>query len=311
MLKLRLLLIIFVQLPLAYGRGDMPTRMMQNLLKKSEVQHKCHDLDMDADQTHLQSHHKVVNTDFFEATIDCEFTCGNNKIQGRAINAEFRPLSFGLYEGDGSSNQKIMWRSLGSTIDLWSKNQCLNAAKQECADFKNFKVNSITSGDWLYRGDYNCQRKDVVYSPFDEQFNLKNAGLPTYKLNPSPIFSGQALTTPPTKNSRSISEAKASSYILEPNQGKCTKRAKAYTCFGDCVYESKTKAWNETLITPEYLGDYAVDLCLDDFLQEFAKVSSKSEKEFLCQKISWEIFQSAKSMGTSCASFRFDLSCPF
>jgi hypothetical protein len=299
------------------GEPLMATSIVKNLNVNAPA-HKCHQI-APMSKTILDGRvvNKVVNTDYFEATVECEFQCPKKKTQIKNVKQKFEPLKLGLFEGDGTSNDKILWRSLGTTLEVWSKQICLKEAKASCRDIEDFKVKKISSGNWSVSGSYSCQRKDTIYSPFDEQFQLEHVGAPNYfdfrkhDLN----FSGISKNEVPSSLSQFLPESlksqEAQKYVLEENAGDCKKRANVYTCFGDCVFQKDKKSpWNETLATNEYYGDYKVDVCLDEFAHLFHKKISNAESDLLCHQLIWEIFRRSNAMGTSCAAFRYDYQCP-
>lgn len=273
--------------------------MPKNILKQTGFEkHLCHS------QEPISSN-KRVNTDYFMAQINCEIACKESPIIEEKINREFRPLEIGLYEGDGSSPYKIIWRSLGTALNIWSQEMCIEHARKKCLEIKEFKVTKISSGDWQYSGDYDCQRKDITDSPFDDKYKLNNSGQSKYHLGGSlEIENKTRWLTQKNKNLAHL--------ISNKPIEKCQKNANVSTCFGDCVFESdNNQLWRETLTTPSPLGEDHFSICLDDYSHLFKNEISNSEKKYLCQKIIWEILFRTKNSGTSCASFRFDFNCPF
>jgi hypothetical protein len=64
------------------------------------------------------------------------------------------------------------------------------------------------------------------------------------------------------------------------------------------------------LATTEPLGDYKVEVCLDEFASEIKVKKTKSEKNLVCHKLIWEVFMKTGITGTSCMAFRYDYECP-
>lgn len=248
----------------------------------------------------------------------------------KVLTRSFNPVEHGLSPGDGSSEHKIIWRYLGTTIDLWSHEQCYKLAKSECSQIKTFDVSKVTSGDWIMDAEYSCLNTETIYSPFDDGLNLvqKTGIAPKYKYDSAYDFSfDRPLAAVELSNylPRDIEQKKLDELFIEsdrhfgmrlPNWDekklKCKKMAKVSTCFGDCIFEVEGREhWRESISTAGYLGDYKTNICLDSFKESFDKLSTKIEKRHLCHKLIWEIFRRSKALGTSCAAFRFDYSCPY
>ena len=93
------------------NHGDSYSQKANTKLKS----HKCHEIG-DIQKKVLSSREitNSVNTDYFMADVECEYKCGKRIITG-TITERFDPESLGLSAGDGTSDQKIIWRSLGTT----------------------------------------------------------------------------------------------------------------------------------------------------------------------------------------------------
>lgn len=296
------------------GKPIMATAILKKANTKLKA-HKCHEIG-DIQKKVLSSREitNSVNTDYFMADVECEYKCGK-RVKTGTITERFDPESLGLSAGDGTSDQKIIWRSLGTTLDVWSKKKCYQLASKKCKRVKDFKVKKISSGNWSHKGEYNCQRTDVVYSPFDEQFKLNNKGKAHYNDflelydydspgydQPSPLSN----YLPKGLKSKDVQK-----YILEEGQADCKNKAMVSTCFGDCIFQKdNNSSWNEVLLTNEYYGDYKLEICMDSFEKQFKAQTSKAGKDLVCHKLIWEIFRRANITGVSCAAFRYDYQCP-
>lgn len=296
------------------GKPLMATAILKKANTKLKA-HKCHEID-DIQKDVLSSREiaNPVNTDYFIANIKCKYKCGS-RTKTETVSERFEPEKLGLFAGDGSSEQKILWRSLGTTLDVWSKKKCYQLATKECKSVKDFKVKKISSGNWSHKGEYNCQRTDVVYSPFDEQFKLNNRGQSQYIAFSKPFDYRNPEYDQPSPLSnylpKGLKNKDVQKYILEEGEGECKKRAKVSTCFGDCIFQKdKNSPWNEVLLTNEYYGDYKVEVCMDSFEKEFKAQSSKAGKDLVCHQLIWEIFRRSNITGVSCAAFRYDYECP-
>jgi hypothetical protein len=310
-----ILLISSVFTAFAHNLGEplMATRILKNLDSNANMsQHKCHE-EPPAQKNKFDDRiiSKVVNTSYFNATVECEIKCRNKKIISKNVYQKFEPQKQGLSEGDGSTQNKILWRSLGTTLDLWSKKICQAEADKNCDAIEDFQVKKISSGTWSMTGSYNCQRQETIYSPFDEQFDLDNKPKTTL-LKVDDKFSNKEWNPSfYTYLPKTMNQSEAKKYILSEESGSCKKRAKIFTCFGDCVFQNeKQLSWNETLMTVEHFGSYQVEICLDDFAHVFQKKQSKAQSDLVCHQLIWEIFRTSNALGTSCAAFRYDYQCP-
>jgi hypothetical protein len=305
--------------PEKLGRPLMYEKTVETMFSKQEA-HICHSSDDLNDKDKTKEPLSKVNTDYFNARIACEYKCKGEKNKYTEVKDTFRPLELSLFEGDGSSKEKILWRSLGITLTTWAEDNCYLMAKANCSDdqIKKIKVNKITSGNWSWDAELNCSQKKIIYSPFDEQFKLDNLGFTTYKpfetsITPSFNFT---LGNPQRADNNSMAEffrTKSRSEIMSYFESKeCKKPIKVHTCFGDCIWETdqKNKLWTETLATTEYLGEDKFTICGDDLetnLQD--RKASKAVRELKCKKYIWEYMRKTEMMGGSCAAIRFESNC--
>jgi hypothetical protein len=303
---------------LTLGEPLMPQNVLKKVMSKAENDlvngHQCHNFKelfkKDAAQNLIGS----KNTDYFTAKVECEISCGK-KAELIEHTADFVPHQLGLYQGDGTSDQKIIWRSLAHTIDVWSKQVCADlsqdADKFKCQHPVEFKVTSIRSGEWEFRPKLDCKRRDVVLSPFDDKVKLDNPYKEKYSYQRPNGYLDYAGSDWAKEIKLTDRNQVIDKYIDYEGNKKCQHRAKVETCFGDCVFDGEGKKWIETLITPEYLGDDKFDICLDDFASKFESIKSESLKDFNCHKLIYEVLMRAEATGTSCAAFRYNYTCPF
>jgi hypothetical protein len=308
---------VFAEHPL--GTPAMAKRMFQAQMKvvKAPLCHSSSDVSL------TKNTKSKVNTDYFNAKVSCTYKCKSSEdVNKETIESKFEPRLLSLYEGDGSSTDKVLWRSLAVTIVTWSKDLCLKAALKKCRKIENinsFNFDKIQSGDWEFDGVLNCQREDTVYSPFEEKFNLDNSGKRLYQpfqTNSNPDTSNLTPSFPaPSKNKLSefITEYDSKTALISQiNKPDCVKSVKVDACFGDCVWETdnKNNLWSETISTNKPLGTDSMSICMDTLKNKFEfKGLSQEVKQFQCEKFVWEFMRKTESMGSSCASMRTKVDC--
>lgn len=249
----------------------------------------------------------------FNANISCAITCTGKEKVSRTTQKRFSPTDHGLFSGDGSSNEKTIWRSLGITLNTWSKVNCLELASKECGKLEKIsdvEVSEVSSGTWSYKGDLDCSSKDLVLSPFDHAQKL--AGY--QRTNDNILFSDYL--TPLFKEESSTLYAhnlnkKEANDLIYYNKSDCKHPIKIYACFGDCVWsEPGQKQWTETLATPEFLGSDNFNICADNYIKNIAHTShSKAVKQIKCEQFVWEVIRKSNSTGESCAALRLEADC--
>lgn len=313
---MKLVLSFVFLLPLCFAKDTRKPKMAQMILKdllspkaKSQVSYGCFKASSQND--FFQEKKSIKITDYFDAKVNCEVKCMGSSSQSITITNEFNPAYLGLFEGDGSSDKKIMWRSLGHTIQVWSKDQCSQAAAAKCKEVESFKFKNVSSGTWKMDSIYNCKESKLISSPFAIEEKVS-------KKEKSRLVNEMILHT------TNIQETVLSSYIKEKltyqsgdkyfvdekTNTQCKYKAKVKTCFGDCLFETDSDHWPETLSTDEPLGDYPIEICLDKFTDIIRKEKTASGKDLVCHKLIWEIFMKTDILGTSCAAFRYDYECP-
>lgn len=317
---MRLLSIIFLflinhaQAEITLGRPLMYERMIDQTMKEPQPQHLCHNFEKVKTTNIKSTSTPKINTDYFNATIQCSYECANKEKKSVEIRKEFRPINLSLFEGDGSSNEKILWRSLGVTIRIWAKEQCYKKAKAQCKNqVESISANKVSSGNWSWDTKLNCAQNKIVYSPFDTRFQLANTGQSKYQAFSSNPFTPTIAPKKPTNELQEFinNESPEDLYKMMDIK-KCKKKIKVHTCFGDCVWENtgKTQNWSETLSTTEYLGTNDFSICANHFLEQVeTNKYSRDIKTFKCEKYVWEFMRKTEAMGSSCAALRVETNC--
>lgn len=298
------------------GRPIMYERMMDRAAAQPAPKHLCHNFEVITKDNLKSKKASIikVNTDYFNAKVQCKYKCANEDEKSAELLEVFRPLNLSLYEGDGSSNEKIIWRSLGVTIKIWAKEQCYNKAKSECKNqVESITPQKISSGNWQWDTELNCNEKEIIYSPFDSRFQLANNGQSNYKPFSANPFSPTMTPDRPANELQEFikdeSETKLQEFV---NNSECKKNIKIHSCFGDCVWEAqdKSKTWSETLSTTEHLGTDDFTICADKFLEQIKdKNYSRNIRTFKCEKYVWEFMRKTEVMGSSCAALRVESNC--
>lgn len=292
----------------------MYERMVQEVAASPTAVHTCHDFEQLNNNKLKKANTEKVNTDYFNAKIQCDYKCTNSESKSVELLEEFRPRNLSLLEGDGSSKEKVLWRSLGVTIKIWAKEECYYKAVEECdSKVESIATEKVSSGDWSWDTKLNCKQKEVVYSPFDERFQLANNGQATYQtfqLNP---FSANFSSDKPIN--------KLEEFFIDRNENdlkalydntECKNPIKIHSCFGDCVFENKKdqNKWSETLSTTEHLGTNDFTICADEFNKKVKNENySRDIRTFKCEKFVWEYMRKTELMGSSCAALRLETNC--
>lgn len=257
------------------------------------------------------------NLDSFEASITCTAKCKDGPLSQLEITKEFVPERFGLGPGDGSSQEKILWRSLGYTLTTWGNSECLDQAEKFCStkeNIQNFEFTQMSSGTWSFKGKLNCQSQEMVISPYDK--GQKLAGHKTFIkeiesfFSPTLIEETNQLQTILPKDMNSEEAKKLFLFEDEKNE-HCAHKINIKSCFGDCVYlEEGQKEWTETLSTNEFYGDLNFSLCADQFVKKIKNPKwSDDVNSSLCKKFAWEAIRLSDAPGTSCAAYRVEVDC--
>lgn len=304
------IIVLFLSLNLKASHLFHPM-MSANILKKELTvtndeefnQYTCSQTNLHINEETRINSFKGIES--FNTNIECQYECKGVK-SVYTVDKVFSSLEHGLYEGDGSSPEKIIWRSLGHTLNLWGKETCLNEIQKKCQDIEKLELTKISSGNWKIKGDYSCQNNKLIISPFSKNINI-DANKTSNLINMT-----QARESDIYKfNIQSHIKNNFKNLIYHSKPKNCQYISKVKTCFGDCVFLNKDKEIIETLMTNEPLGDYVVYLCLDNYKNQFINLETKVEKDILCQRFIWDVVMQAKLMGTSCAAFRYDFTCPF
>lgn len=254
--------------------------------------------------------------DSFKAQIDCETICEDGDLKKYHFSKKFSPTKFGLTPGDGTSDKKIYWRTLGFTLKTWAENLCLEASSKKCGsleEIKTINLTRISSGNWSFDGNLNCTDKKLIYSPYDKDQILLNHKKNILRESPFTPF-----MTEQNKNqyqnildtSTSIEEAK-NLFIYSDETKPCNHPIKIKSCFGDCIWAQEgQKEWTETLQTKEFFGDLDYKICADNYISKIKNKNwSDDVKNTLCKKFAWETILRSDAPGTSCAAFRVEVDC--
>lgn len=304
----------YVQAEATLGRPIMYERMMDRALTAPQPKHSCHNFEQIQISKTKSTSALNINTDYFDAKIQCSYKCADKQEKSVELQKEFRPMNLSLSEGDGSSDKKILWRSLGVTISIWAKEQCYKKAKAQCKDqVESISANKISSGNWHWDTKLNCAQNKIVYSPFDTRFHLANLGQSKYHAFASGPFTPTISRTKPTNELQEFIANESSEDLNKMVDAKeCKKNIKVHSCFGDCVWENteKSKEWSETLSTTEYLGTNDFSICANHFLKQVHnKKYSRDIRTFKCEKYVWEFMRKTEALGSSCAALRVETNC--
>jgi hypothetical protein len=238
-------------------------------------------------------------------TNHCSYSCGGETLEAD-VTDKFYPPDHGLYTGDGSSSQHILWRSLTMTLNLWGRKQCLDKAAIECGSaqkVKSFKLDSQESGDWWSEATYACKESFEVR--YQGQFHQSEYMLSPFDptLNPMQM----KVKRPFMPNWR---EKNLESSITENED--CKRKITMDACFGDCIFELPDGSWLETLATNGPLGENLYTFCGDDFyekLNSFGKNFSADLKQYYCEEEVRKFIIDEHILGSSCQAFRGKIDC--
>lgn len=235
----------------------------------------------------------------FEASIRCEYTCeGQAAPMASTVTGTFNPEEQGLMPGDGHHPPSFITpSSLGSIFSAWAERECLNQAEKKCSDLSRIKGSrfiSASSGDWSMDEVPSCSSKKIVRSPYDSKYKLARKSqtglmLPSSSSHPQPLAPGTH---------------------QEPVD--CSTKITGKACFGDCVLpESETEGKIPlTLMTDHPYATEEKSICAVDLVKSFSeKKISQAAAQVLCREYFARRLLYTKSMGTSCAAFRFDADC--
>jgi hypothetical protein len=235
----------------------------------------------------------------FEASIKCEIACeGKADPVATTFTGTFNPEEQGLMPGDGHHPPSFITpSSLGSIFSAWAERECLNQAEKKCLDLSQIKHSrfiSASSGDWKMEEAPSCSSKKILRSPYDSRFKLAQKAqtglmLPSSSSHPQPLAPG-----------------------THQEPVKCSIRITGKSCFGDCVLlEIETEGKIPlTLMTDHPYATEEKSICADDLVKSFSgKNPSEAAARVLCREYFARRLLYTKSMGTSCAAFRFDADC--
>lgn len=290
-----------------------PQMLIQMLKAKQQKLNKfsCHEA---SKESFTIKKNDLRNRDNFFATIDCRIKCQHAKEFQVKIEKEFIPEELSLSFGDGSSPNFTIWRSLGSTLSIFKDNACYNEAENKCAVIDYFRAESLRSGNWKLQNNITCDTKNVVMSPFDPSFKLKQRKakekemeFPLLNFSPEKLFQSENIKKRnliqeyniDDKSLNSLSQIKSCNHII-----------KVRSCFGDCIFDDPNdkNKFIETLSTPEPFGNDTYEICADIFIERI-KSNSKEVSKFKCEKLVWEHMRYVESPGESCAAYRYNTNC--
>jgi hypothetical protein len=236
-------------------------------------------------------------------SVECEITCQGQSSKRIRAAGSFIPSSYGLYPGDGSSENNTLWRSLAVTMKVWSEEVCLGEAADLCKGLQKVtdsSVMEIESGEWKMNHTLGCDEKAVTLSPFDNTVNSKRLPAPlAEQLN----IVNQSHSLPVFDQTFKLAEKK--------NEGECQHKMEDNLCFGDCVHEMENKEWKETLATPSPLGRAKETWCMDGIVATLKTQQKLSlqVKVKICEAYFWSSMMHSHGPGTSCAAVRGEHQC--
>lgn len=233
--------------------------------------------------------------------VSCEFNCLNKSKQSERFRGAFIPRQLGLFPGNGSNKENILWSAVGITMKTWSESICLEKAAAGCMGLNKVESSEITeveSGEWRIKSFPGCHDKTVTLSPFNNSIASKRVGQ-----------LGQHVSV-----EKAGFNIKVPLAVFSKTPGKeCKKPIKASLCFGDCIdlNGKGSDQYLETLGTQDPLGKEQFVVCGDALANKLAPLNLHSSiRKKLCESYFWDSFLSNDShLIKSCAALRGEVNC--
>lgn len=245
--------------------------------------------------------------------IDCSYKCTNTSPETVQLASVFSPEEMGLYPGNGSRSDKIIWSSLNIGLKTWSEKQCLDAAIKGCkklSEIEDISLSQISSGEWKIQAFPKCNEKSVTISPFDSRAGAEQYYSITGKLVKN-IHSLSGSADISSDYAFKVSGFEMSLPINDDENKKCEKKIVGNICYGDCIdMNAKGDTLTETLATPEPLGRDTLSICADELYTRLKNEKiSASSKQLICENYFWTNVMKGKITVNSCAAVRGDVDC--
>jgi hypothetical protein len=255
---------------------------------------------------------KASSDDGLFVDVTCEFECAQGPIKLERSRGAFIPRNQGLFPGNGSNEQNILWSAVGVSLRMWSKNICFEKAAEGCQGInkvKNIHVKELESGKWKLNRFPGCNESGITLSPFNE--SVESSRIPRVEALLSP-FSGQH---DKKKFGLKVSglDLSVPVALLSEDSKSCGRVIKGSLCFGDCVdlNPNANKEILETLGTNDPLGREEVFICGDALYAKLEKQNlSSSVRRDICESYFWDsLLKHENNMIKSCAAIRGETTC--
>lgn len=241
-----------------------------------------------------------VDKDGFEAIITCAFQCHGNQKTTETLKQNFDTEKIGMKRGDGN-----LWASLSTTIEMWSRESCLEKAQRQCGSLDKieaFELPLVTSGNWILDKKLKCSKDaPVVLSPFEKSLKTapQSSEIKSEKLNP--------LSLKPTWNKITPLGIGSRNNYKMPK--KCKIKVTGTFCYGDCITLDEGP-YKELLSSPTPLGEDQYTFCADELVAKLKNKKLSSDViDFYCEDYFLTILKEVKATGLTCASSRIGLDC--
>ena len=212
--------------------------------------------------------------------VSCDFKCRDDVPRVERVKGTFLPKKLGLFPGNGTSDQSIMWSALGVSLKIWSQNICLEKAAIGCKNAQNIEsygIKELQSGAWKINKFPGCKEKSILVSPFDNR-----AG--------------------------SVRVASISAVISFPETSKTIDFENTGLKFS--LASGTNKEISETLGTPDPLGSDDMEICGDELATKLQDLKlSISVRREICEAYFWQSFMKMDNTYKSCAAIRGETTC--
>ena len=241
---------------------------------------------------------EILADDGLFIDVSCNFQCRDLIPRVERMRGTFVPSKLGLYPGNGSTEENILWSSLGISLKIWSGKICLEKALLGCKTVQNIEsygIKELESGAWKMDKFPGCSEKSIIVSPFNSSAGSNRISSIVVKMSHEP-------------RTTQIIDIEEDELVKE----ECKNMIKAKTCFGDCLeMNRKDSEIVETLSTSEPLGSSDFEFCGDKLDAKLKDLNlSPSVRRELCETYFWQSFMKLKNnMYKSCAAIRGETTC--
>jgi hypothetical protein len=241
---------------------------------------------------------EILSDDGLFIDVSCDFQCKDLVPRVERMRGTFVPKKLGLFPGNGSTEENILWSSLGISLKIWSGKICLEKALLGCKTVQNIEsygIKELESGAWKMDKFPGCNEKSIIVSPFNNSAGSNRVSPVVAKMPDEP------------RTSQIIDFEEA-----ELVKGECKNIIKAKMCFGDCLdMNRKDSEIVETISTTEPLGSSELEICGDQLDERIKNLNlSPSVRHELCETYFWQSFLKLKdNLYKSCAAIRGATTC--